>query len=49
MASDLQKAQEKVQQQEDGTGNQKEATKLLLELKVKLVKLGYQVIYEILS
>ena len=34
MASDLQKAQEKVLQQEEGSGNQKEASKLQLELKV---------------
>ena len=39
MASDLQKAQEKVLQQEEGSGNQKEASKLLLELKVSEKKL----------
>ena len=38
MASDLQKAQEKVLQQEEGSGNQKEASKLLLELKVSETK-----------
>ena len=38
MASDLQKAQEKVLQREEGSGNQKEASKLLLELKVSETK-----------
>ena len=43
MASDLQKAQEKVLQQEEGSGNQKEASKLLLELKVSETKSAWKV------
>lgn len=40
MAIDLQKAQEKLPQTEEGSGDQKEASKMLLDLKVGFSMFG---------